>query len=108
MKRPSRGLRESATTMLKNGRFLAPPRERRITTMCSTLKSEARDFTPVIAVTARKRTKSAADHREGKDGMRGPATRTAGFPLLFFFNYLALLSTAFGEPKRLSRNVTTT
>src|SRR5262245_51742146 len=33
MNRPSRGSRESATTTLKNGRFLAPPRESLITTM---------------------------------------------------------------------------
>src|SRR5271169_2799736 len=33
MKRPSRRLRESATTTLKNGRFLEPPRENRIITM---------------------------------------------------------------------------
>ncbi|SPJ17550.1 hypothetical protein SBBP2_330011 [Burkholderiales bacterium] len=33
MKRPSRALRESVATMLKNGRFLAPPRASRITTM---------------------------------------------------------------------------
>src|SRR3990167_1873957 len=33
MKRPSRRLRESATTTLKNGRFLAPPRASRITTI---------------------------------------------------------------------------
>src|SRR6267142_6554838 len=53
MKRPSRAKRESATTILKNGRFLAPPRASRITTMTSTLKSEARDFTPVIPWFAR-------------------------------------------------------
>src|SRR5829696_8303910 len=39
MKRPSRRRRESATTMLKNGRFLAPPRARRITTMTVSLKN---------------------------------------------------------------------
>jgi hypothetical protein len=39
--------------MLKNGRFLAPPRESRITTMCYTLKSEARDSTPVVVESAR-------------------------------------------------------
>src|SRR5689334_18130602 len=33
MKRPSRRTRLSATTMLKNGRALAPPRESRMTTM---------------------------------------------------------------------------
>src|SRR5471030_179216 len=33
MKRPSRRLRESVATMLKNGRFLAPPRAKRITTI---------------------------------------------------------------------------
>src|SRR5688500_1768342 len=33
MKRPSRARRESATTTLKNGRFLAPPRAKRITTI---------------------------------------------------------------------------
>src|SRR5689334_17342359 len=33
MKRPSRRVRLSATTMLKNGRALAPPRESRMTTM---------------------------------------------------------------------------
>src|SRR6185437_12431750 len=33
MNRPSRRLRESATTTLKNGRFLAPPRASLITTM---------------------------------------------------------------------------
>src|SRR5688572_2277587 len=33
MNRPSRARRESATTTLKNGRFLAPPRAKRITTM---------------------------------------------------------------------------
>src|SRR5262249_8330611 len=33
MNRPSRRLRESATTMLKKGRFLAPPRASRITTI---------------------------------------------------------------------------
>jgi hypothetical protein len=53
MKRPSRAKRESATTILKNGRFLAPPRASRITTMTSTLKSEARDFTPIIPWFAR-------------------------------------------------------
>src|SRR5881227_708819 len=33
MKRPSRRLRESVATILKNGRFLAPPRAKRITTI---------------------------------------------------------------------------
>src|SRR6516164_9580738 len=33
MNRPSRRLRESATTTLKKGRFLAPPRASRITTI---------------------------------------------------------------------------
>src|SRR6185369_1365498 len=33
MKRPSRRRRESATTMLKKGRFFAPPRASRMTTM---------------------------------------------------------------------------
>src|SRR5438067_1093141 len=33
MKRPSRRLRESVATMLKNGRFFAPPRAKRITTI---------------------------------------------------------------------------
>src|SRR5512134_1551821 len=33
MKRPSRGLRESVATMLKKGRFLAPPRASRMTTI---------------------------------------------------------------------------
>src|SRR6266851_4908484 len=33
-------LRESATTTLKKGRFLAPPRERRITTMMNSPKRE--------------------------------------------------------------------
>src|SRR6267378_3372079 len=42
MKRPSRAKRESATTILKNGRFLAPPRASRITTMTSILKSAKR------------------------------------------------------------------
>src|SRR5262245_40317582 len=35
MKRPSRRLRESATTTLKNGRFLAPPRASLMMTMLS-------------------------------------------------------------------------
>src|SRR4051812_18287845 len=38
MKRPSRRLRESATTTLKKGRFLAPPRARRMTTMIGSRK----------------------------------------------------------------------
>src|SRR5690348_10172345 len=33
MKRPSRRLRESVTTMLKNGRFFAPPRASRMMTI---------------------------------------------------------------------------
>src|SRR5215813_12504969 len=37
MNRPSRGLRESVATMLKNGRFFAPPRASRITTMTNSL-----------------------------------------------------------------------
>src|SRR5689334_16955554 len=50
MKRPSRARRESATTTLKNGRFLAPPRAKRITTMLFCRgKSKGRDFTPVFA-----------------------------------------------------------
>src|SRR6478736_3185080 len=36
MKRPSRRRRESATTMLKKGRFFAPPRASRMTTMMNT------------------------------------------------------------------------
>src|SRR3954471_11725945 len=36
MKRPSRRSRESATTMLKKGRFFAPPRASRMTTIVST------------------------------------------------------------------------
>src|SRR4030095_4123615 len=39
MKRPSRRRRESATTMLKKGRFFAPPRASRITTMMGFLGS---------------------------------------------------------------------
>src|SRR6476660_6228389 len=38
MKRPSRRLRESVATMLKNGRFLAPPRAKRITTIIKSKK----------------------------------------------------------------------
>src|SRR4051812_30479220 len=38
MKRPSRRLRESVATMLKNGRFLAPPRAKRITTIMNSKK----------------------------------------------------------------------
>src|SRR4051812_3581516 len=50
MKRPSRARRESATTTLKNGRFLAPPRAKRITTMLfCRRKTKGRDFTPVFA-----------------------------------------------------------
>src|SRR6185295_13159629 len=41
MKRPSRRSRESATTMLKKGRFFAPPRASRITTMVENPVGEA-------------------------------------------------------------------
>src|SRR5882762_3125116 len=40
MKSLPAALRESATTTLKKGRFLAPPRERRITTMTNCPKLE--------------------------------------------------------------------
>src|SRR5437762_10685179 len=40
MKRPSRRLRESATTTLKNGRFLAPPRASRMTTISDPVGEE--------------------------------------------------------------------
>ena len=43
--RPSRRLRESAATMLKNGRFLEPPRESRITTMmCDSMMGGRRSW----------------------------------------------------------------
>src|SRR6266545_3878009 len=43
MNRPSRRLRESATTTWKNGRFLAPPRASLITTMKKYLLSPEKD-----------------------------------------------------------------
>src|SRR5262245_53413911 len=48
MKRPSRALLESATTTLKNGRFLAPPRASLITTIWVHPVSEAGDFKPLF------------------------------------------------------------
>src|ERR1700716_4218945 len=45
MKSLPAALRESATTTLKKGRFLAPPRERRITTMMNDRSGKGRDFT---------------------------------------------------------------
>src|SRR6187397_2792552 len=66
MKRPSRARFESATTRLKNGRFLAPPRASLITTMViATLKMrKGRDFTLVFALYARQEPGRAGSHFE--------------------------------------------
>src|SRR4051794_2097337 len=49
MKRPSRRLRESVATMLKNGRFLAPPRAKRITTIIIPKSCAGRKKPTIIA-----------------------------------------------------------
>src|SRR5258708_6023022 len=55
MKSLPAALRESATTTLKKGRFLAPPRERRITTMMNDRNGKGRDFTRAYLIFPRQR-----------------------------------------------------
>ncbi len=89
MKRPSRAKRESATTMLKNGRLLAPPRASRITTMTSILKSEARDFTRVIPWFARKVWIGEAASRGPARGLQAPAWKGSRRPPGGYFYFSA-------------------
>src|SRR3970040_2241712 len=83
MKRPSRARRESATTRLKNGRFVAPPRARRMTTMsiaCPEMR-KGRDFTLVFGAFARRMTRD----RNG-DGLAAiPKSHAINF--LIHFHY---------------------
>ena len=75
MKRPSRRLRESATTTLKNGRFLAPPRASLMTTMAgfasnTRLAEESLEFYDEIAP-ARKVGNAGPHWRRRSRGPRG-------------------------------------
>src|SRR5258707_1156767 len=92
MKRPSRRLRESATTTLKNGRFLAPPRASRMTTMARNpvFRKKDVDYTTENSLkTSASAPRKASAEWVGRYLARGKASpgyrigRESTFPLLY-------------------------